>query len=71
MKLTEWYPGNVKPVRVGVYERQYGLSRPTYCWWNGLEFCSGHMKKSGARKLKDSISPYQDDPWRGIAGKPQ
>ena len=43
MKLTDWIPGNVKPVRVGVYERLYDKDsiapRIFYNYWNG-EFWS-------------------------------
>ena len=35
MKLTKWIPGDVKPVRVGVYERSYGNALPAYCYWDG------------------------------------
>lgn len=34
MKTTPWYPGTVKPVRVGYYER-VGYSSLTKDFWNG------------------------------------
>lgn len=48
MKLTEKFPGDVKPVRVGFYavwwckkENTYPLTYPHYCYWDGKEWWSG------------------------------
>ena len=42
MKLTDWFPPEVKPVRVGVYQRDYQddfPEIPSYSYWNGEAFC--------------------------------
>ena len=71
MKLTEWYPGDVKPVRVGVYQQQSGI-RPVsigYQYWDG-SFWNGWFKTAEMafrfRRSRVSIS-HQNDPWRGVA----
>ena len=41
MKRTEWYSGDQKPVRKGVYERDYRTRNTFYCYWDGAAFgCS-------------------------------
>ena len=67
MKLTPWFPGTVKPVRVGVYERDYNPS-PTsnYCYWNGEEWST--REQTPKKALEEFFVPslYQDLPWRGV-----
>lgn len=66
MKLTPWYPGNVKPVRVGVYERDYPGEGIYFCKWNGKRWHAGNKKLKLAKKVPiPSFS--QSLPWRGIA----
>ena len=73
MKLTDWIPGNVKPVRVGVYQREYdngGLLRPIwYCYWNG-DFWSVYGETPKDALYRCLESPAQNLPWRGLAEKP-
>ena len=38
MKLTEWYQGDQKPVRVGYFERQVSNYFTWIDWWNGKEW---------------------------------
>lgn len=69
-KLTDWYPGDVKPVRVGVYERNF--DRPDgerwYSFWDGKHWRFGHFAKHWAEQYKDEkLSFEQRLPWRGIA----
>ena len=69
MKLTQWFPGTVKPVRVGVYERNYSefpFHSPNYCHWNGKFWGLWATTPRGAVVLKIRPSPYQDLPWRGV-----
>ena len=66
MKLTEWYPGDVKPVRVGVYQRRYPNNAIMYCYWNGLFFFAGEYTVNKAIVYKfDTLR--QNLPWRGVA----
>ena len=69
MKLTPWFPGDVKPVRVGVYERNYGNDRLrdcNYCHWNGKFWSIWATTQRGAVHLKNNASRWQDLPWRGV-----
>jgi len=74
MKLTDWIPGNVKPVRVGVYERLYDkdsiASRTFYNHWNGKFWgVYGETPKDALYRCLES--PAQNLPWRGLAEKPE
>ena len=67
MKLTPWFPGTVKPVRVGVYERQYSLMRSErlYCHWDGKYWYAWAMTPKQAEKAY-TLSALQNLPWRGV-----
>lgn len=69
MKTTDWYPGYVKPVRVGVYgvkSKRFGFI--LYKYWNGSKWAvygvTIDQAMKNRRKLKDS---HQDWKWRGVA----
>ena len=64
MKLTPWFPGTVKPVRAGVYERQYG-KETFYCLWDGEYWHTWAMTPKHAEKLH-GFSAMQSLPWRGV-----
>ena len=73
MKLTQWFPGDVKPVRVGVYERLYFREQleTRYSYWNGEEWSVWSILPSGAALAalaaeEKRISMCQDLPWRGV-----
>ena len=72
MKLTPWYPGHVKPVRVGVYERDYGDDdqTPSYCYFDKVWSSYGGSVEE-AESYKDYVSSEQCYPWRGIAKEPK
>ena len=70
MKLTDWIPGDIKPVRVGVYERSYGNALPAYCYWDGKFWGMYGPTPNQAIRWKSSISGNQTLPWRGLAEKP-
>ncbi len=74
MKLTKWIPGNVKPVRVGVYQREYdngGMLRPIwYCYWNGDFWCLYGETPEDADLCRSLNSTAQTLRWRGLAEKP-
>lgn len=65
MKVTGWFKGHQKPVRVGVYQRKYGL-KIWYCYWNGENFCSGCANAQAAALYKTQASTLQNSVWRGI-----
>ena len=59
MKLTGWYQGDQKPVRVGYYERQYFGGATKFDYWAGKIWISypDSMFEIYSQKLK----------WRGVA----
>lgn len=68
MKLTPWYPGTVKPVRSGVYQRLYDNgdgSIAKYCYWTGARWKTWHDTPHLAM-LVEAISLFQELPWRGV-----
>jgi hypothetical protein len=64
MRKTGWYPGNIYPVRVGLYECVYvneGSEEPWMCYWDGqdwLLFKDGHKSDFGGE--------FENDKWRGL-----
>ncbi len=69
MKLTPWFSGDQKPVRVGVYQRDiFGKGIEVYSYWNGNYWCFYSSSVSGA-VMKDGLhleSAEQNLPWRGV-----
>ena len=72
-KTTPWFSGNVKPVRDGVYERDYGgKGEPAHIVFGrfsgGLWMCGDKTAERAA--LEVCATSFQDEPWRGLAEKP-
>ncbi|KGC14876.1 hypothetical protein DM48_346 [Burkholderia gladioli] len=70
-KVTEWYPANVKPVRVGVYDIQDKSIRCNCCctWahWDGEKFVR-YGKFGGVMYVTQEVRDVRT--WRGLAEKP-
>ncbi len=67
MKLTQWFPGDVKPVHVGVYERRLKFRAGVYySQWDGEKWLRLHWTVEGAAALAGALSVYQSLPWRGV-----
>ena len=68
LKLTGWYKGVQRPVRVGVYARQY-FGFIGFCYWNGEQWsCFDFMVKScQENRMLHGVSPDQNLPWRGVS----
>lgn len=71
MKYTEWFPCTIKPVHIGVYQRDMSFRQPKcyyYSYWNGKYWCfnSNNLKYAAADWSKRYHSEYQDLPWRGL-----
>lgn len=66
-KLTLWYPGEVKPVYVGLYERKYDDRSIHFCYWTG-EYFSVLLEPNEQEddEYIFMLSPFQDEPWRGL-----
>jgi len=65
LKLSQWHDGNVKPVHVGIYERQYHYNTMLN-YWNGESWrwpADGYLM---AWTLRHELSSSQTLPWRGI-----
>lgn len=69
-KLTPWFPPEMKPVRVGIYETDAETEGGTSCYqsWNGAQWswCSSDSDFT----VIDSRSIHQSPRWRGLAVKP-
>lgn len=56
-QVTSWYPGSIKPVRAGVYERIFSNDGSVFLsYWDGLTWC---------READHQPSLYQQIKWRG------
>lgn len=71
MKMTPWFPGDVKPVRVGVYQRHYSFENDRFCHWNGLFWSNNGRTVDIADQFSEVESRVQDLPWRGLAEEPK
>jgi hypothetical protein len=78
-KLTDWFPPDVKPVRVGVYEMRpgndivWGGQLGRFQHWNG-ERWGGYSSSPNLAALSDCVnftSMHQHRGWRGLAEKPE
>ena len=68
-KLTPWFKGGVKPVRDGVYERDYG-GRPYFlCLFKDGEWMCYGDDVADAISVREP-SMFQSEPWRGLASDP-
>jgi hypothetical protein len=71
MKLTDWFPPEVKPVRVGVYERKFGSSENCgLCKWNGKAWF-WRCKTPFDASTESVKSGFQELPWRGLTENPE
>ena len=69
-KKTLWLSGKFRPVRVGIYERNYKIGGsgfyPRYCLWDGEHW------RMWAASVEDAagnpmLSARQNLKWRGLA----
>lgn len=67
-KLTPWLPEDMKPVRVGMYQRYYAApsSRNAPDYWDGEQWilCDVYGRKVG-------VASQQERLWRGLAKQPK
>lgn len=66
MKKTPWFKGCVKPARDGVYERNYGGKPYFLCLFKDGEWMCYGDDVADANTV-NTRSPFQDEPWRGLA----
>jgi hypothetical protein len=72
-KLTKWFDGSVKPVRDGVYERDYGAGVHAYWRFENGFWRFGAIDSLGDQFIysADRKSDSQKLPWRGLANNPE
>ena len=72
MKFTEWYPGDVKPVRPGVYQQRNSCGHIGYQRWDGRKWRTWFYSPEYASKARSyAARGFQNDPWRGLAQDPK
>lgn len=71
VKLTRWFPGDVKPARVGLYElRRWVMpllragTIANCAHWDGERWCFGLDRSV-------SVDVTSEDAWRGLAEQPK
>lgn len=65
--MSEWIDGNLKPVREGVYLRDFGKVGQFYSWWSkvgGWQAPCSTPQSAGTR-VHTRRSKLQELPWRG------
>ena len=70
MKLTEWYPADIKPVRKGVYNvLDYDNENSSwYSYWDGVKFNYYSYKVDRAFKYRFDVGcGSKTVKWRGIS----
>lgn len=63
-KLTPWYPPEVKPVRVGVYE-SITSAPPWFRYWDGSHWHWGARTVEEAFKNREACTVVREA-WRGL-----
>lgn len=69
-KKTAWLDGKTKPVRHGVYQRDYGGKeklRVVFSHWDGKRWGVFGWCAAEAENMKRLESSYQSVPWRGLS----
>jgi hypothetical protein len=67
LPVTDWFPADVKPAHVGVYERQ-GQGMP-YSFWDGTQWMLPGDTPAEAAQHFNFRSTWQAEPWRGLQEK--
>lgn len=67
MTTTEWFPADIKPVRIGVYETDLGpaFSQFGFSYWDGNHWSNQYLLIETAARFSDHIG-VQDKLWRGL-----
>jgi hypothetical protein len=72
--VTDWFPADVKPVHVGVYEKNYrteydiGHDKPEYQYWDGTNWYYGSrdVEETAALFKKGNSVAFYPRQWRGV-----
>ena len=77
MKLTPWFPADVKPVHEGDYEVKryrsggFGKMRPHRLTWDGEDWRYAHDFEKARKSDFASMKASDGDMWRGLAEEPK
>lgn len=63
--MSPWFPGNVKPVRVGYYQAKIGREK-FLCFWDGSLWHAGKQPNSAGMGIASEL-PGE---WRGKKSRP-
>ena len=66
MKLTPWFPPEVKPVHVGVYMSDDTPLGPWFRYWNGKQWGAAAKTIDKAMELETISFACQENKWRGL-----
>jgi hypothetical protein len=70
LKLTPWFPPDVKPAHVGVYQCRGLPTTQKFQHWNGY-FWGGWAADKKAAERNGYVPSMREQPeWRGLAVKP-
>jgi hypothetical protein len=67
LKLSPWHDGSVKPVRAGLYEREFNWGID-FCWFDKKWFVFGTCAKDAYFEFsrKNTTSNQSNLRWRGV-----
>lgn len=70
--LTQWFPADVKPVHVGVYEKisPNAVGGGGYAFWDGKNWGGFAEDYYEALQRSGWKTVFPNDLWRGLAVKP-
>lgn len=68
--ITPWFDPKTKPIRLGVYQRNY-FGRLWYSYWNGSYWGQLSALYQFAVHYRLIESQYQELPWRGYTRNPE
>ena len=65
---TEWYPGEIKPVREGAYEVEFSIFTPAYAWFrvDTVDWACPRRSIDDAEDSKHVRASNQARKWRGL-----
>jgi hypothetical protein len=68
-KVTEWFPGDVQPEHIGVYETLIASDRG-FQYWTGVHW--GRTSNDPERAAQMALTPsyFQQPHWRGLTSDP-
>jgi len=76
LKLTDWIPGDVKPVRDGVYQRMHDQDLAVFKEWSAFRRGVWHLGAgtplwAEVYGIEGQVSINQRLHWRGLAEQPK